>query len=231
MIHTLVVEDDPSLAEVHRLATERIPGFQVAAVAHLGSEALRILATQEIDLVLLDFYLPDMNGLEVCRTLRARGDQVDVIAVTSARDVAMVRSAVSLGIVHYLIKPFSFGAFREKLQAYAEYRRRTHTTSDSFGQRDVDQALSALREPADAELPKGLASETLGAIVTMLRTGQQLSAADISSGMGISRPTARRYLDYLTSHRLVHQEPRYGSAGRPEYVYTWSGPTESQPPL
>lgn len=124
-INTLIIEDDPILAEAHRTFTERVPGFAVAGMAHFGRDALRLVATRPVDVLLLDVNLPDMSGIELCRTLRAHRNAVDVIAVTSARDLATVRSAVSLGVVQYLLKPFAFASFQDKLHAYAEYRRRT----------------------------------------------------------------------------------------------------------
>lgn len=227
MIRTLVVEDDPVLAEAHAAFARRVPGFEIVGVAGLGTEALRVLATREVDLLLLDLYLPDMHGLDLCRAMRARGHQADVIVVTSARDLALVRSAVSLGVVHYLLKPFSFAAFSERLDGYAEYRRRIADEpgeSVATGQDDVDQAFAALRRtPQTPPLPKGLAPATLEAVVARLRTGSQVSAADIADAVGISRPTARRYLDHLSTRRLVHREPRYGRTGRPEYLYHWLG--------
>ncbi|MYW01439.1 response regulator, partial [Streptomyces sp. SID3343] len=208
MIRTLVVEDDPVLAEAHAVFTGRVPGFDVVGVAGVGTEALRLLATRTVDLVLLDLYLPDMHGLEVCRNMRSQGHEADVIAVTSARDLRLVRSAVSLGVVQYLLKPFSFAAFRERLDGYAEYRRQiTATSADgptATGQEDVDQAFAALRRTSDTPpLPKGLAPATFEAIVARLRTGVATTAADIADAVGVSRPTARRYLDHLSSRRLV----------------------------
>lgn len=221
MIRTLVVEDDPMIAEAHRVFTERLPGFEVAGVAHRGADALRLLSTLPIDLVLLDVHLPDTNGIDLCRALRAQGSQVDVIAITSARDLETVRSAVSLGITQYLLKPFTFAAFHDKLMAYAEYRRRTTDPGESLAQEDVDAALSALHDRGRAPLPKGLSGDTLKAVVSLLERGDPLTSADIATAVGASRATARRYLDYLTTQRLVRREPRYGKAGRPENVYTW----------
>ena len=222
MIRTLVVEDDPVIAEAHRQFTERLPGFEVAGVAHRGSDALRLLSTLPVDLVLLDVQLPDTTGIDVCRALRARGSQVDVIAITSARDLDTVRAAVSLGITQYLLKPFTFAAFHDKLLAYAEYRRRTRDPHAALAQEDVDAALSALHDRGRTPLPKGLSGETLTAVVAVLRSGDPRTSADVANAVGTSRATARRYLDYLTTQRLVRREPLYGRAGRPENAYTWN---------
>ncbi|WP_344662830.1 response regulator [Catenulispora subtropica] len=222
MIRTLVVEDDPVLAEAHRLYVERVPGFEVADVARTGADALRVLAARDVDLVLLDVYLPDMTGLDLCRTLRARGDAVDVIAVTSARDLPTVRAAVSLGIVQYLIKPFQFSTFRSRLEAYADFRRAAES-ADTLRQDELDRILDGLRSPRPAQLPKGLADSTLTALIGILRTASPLTAAELADRAGVSAPTTRRYLEYLTARRLVSGQPRYGGPGRPETVYQWAG--------
>jgi response regulator of citrate/malate metabolism len=123
MIRTLVVEDDARVAEVHRAYVERLAGFAVVGVVHRGTEALEAVTRGDVDLVLLDIYLPDVGGLEVCRALHARSRRpVDVIAVTAAQDVETVRNAVAQGVVQYLVKPFSFATFRDKLERYAAYR-------------------------------------------------------------------------------------------------------------
>jgi response regulator of citrate/malate metabolism len=222
-IRTLIVEDDPVLADAHAEFAARVPGFAVAGIAHLGAEALRLVATRPVDLLLLDVNLPDVTGIELCRTLRAHGNQVDVIAVTSARDLATVRAAVSLGVVQYLLKPFSFATFQEKLQSYAEFRRRAAQAPELLAQDDVDRAFAALREAPGQALPKGLAEATLAPVVALLRSHDQLSAAQIAAEVGVSVQTARRYLDYLAAQRLVLRAPRYGGVGRPEQVYRWGG--------
>lgn len=221
-IRTLVVEDDPVLAEAHRLYVERVPGFEVAEVARTGGDALRALAARAVDLVLLDVYLPDMTGLDLCRTLRARGDAVDVIAVTSARDLATVRAAVSLGIVQYLIKPFQFSTFRARLETYADFRRAAEST-DTVQQDQLDRILDGLRSPRPARLPKGLADSTLTALISILKAASPLTASELADRAGVSAPTTRRYLEYLTARRLVSGQPRYGGPGRPETVYHWAG--------
>jgi len=223
---TLVVEDDPVLAEAHATYVERVPGFAVAHIAHRGIEALDVVARGGIDLILLDFYLPDIGGLQVCQTLRARGRTVDVIAVTSARDLKVVRAAISLGVVQYLIKPFTFATFADRLRRYAEYRELITASDATTAQHDVDRALATLRTPIRMYLPKGLSEDTLGSVVTALQSSARgLTSADVAQTVGVSRVTARRYLEYLAAQRLAVGSPRYGGAGRPEREFRWIAPS------
>jgi response regulator of citrate/malate metabolism len=220
---TLVVEDDPLLAQAHAAYVERVPGFVVAGIVHGGVEALNRVGRGGIDLILLDFYLPDIGGLEVCRALRARGQMVDIIAVTSARDLSVVRDAISLGVGQYLLKPFTFAAFADRLRRYTEYCHLITIEGAATAQQDVDRALATLRSPIRLQLPKGLSEDTMGIVLTVLQgSAHGVTAAELADAVGISRVTARRYLEHLAAHRMVLSSPRYGGAGRPERHYRWN---------
>jgi response regulator of citrate/malate metabolism len=220
-IRVLVVEDEPLLAEAHREYVGRVPGFSTVAVAHNGRDALRELGRQPVDLVLLDFYLPDMSGLDVCQAMRATGVAADVIAVTSARDVDTVRAAISQGVVQYLLKPFTFAALRDKLHAYAEYRAALGQGSSARDQAVVDRALAMLHGSPQTALPKGLSQQTLALLVEALAARTEpASASDLAAATGVSRVTARRYLEHLVAHGAAEQSLRYAKAGRPEILYS-----------
>jgi response regulator of citrate/malate metabolism len=220
VITVLVVEDDPLAAEAHRVYVERVAGFTVAGVVHSGAEALRFCERGPVDLVLLDFYLPDTHGLAVVRALHAAGGGADVIAVTSARDLAVVRAAVSVGVVQYLLKPFTFASLRDKLERYAEFRERVEGAGEASGQSDVDGVLAALRSDNQV-LPKGMSSETLETIRGALHeAGEAVSAAVLAQRTGVSRVTARRYLEYLADNGQAQRKPHYGQVGRPEVRYS-----------
>jgi response regulator of citrate/malate metabolism len=224
-IGVLVVEDEPVAADAHRAYVERVPGFVVSGVAFDGAGAIRALGDplSAVDLVLLDMHLPDLHGLEVVRAMRTAGHRADVIAVTSARDLEVVRAAVSQGVVQYLLKPFTFAALRDKLERYAAYRQQLAGDVVS-GQHEVDRVLATLRGNDSSSLPKGLSPESLDAVVAVLRPSTQgLSATEISAAVGASRVTARRYLEHLADRGLVVRRSRYGSAGRPEVEYRWVG--------
>ncbi|HLQ60442.1 MAG TPA: response regulator [Candidatus Acidoferrales bacterium] len=220
MIRTLVVEDDFRVAELHAAYVERVPGFTVAGRAHSGVEALKLVSALAPDLVLLDFYLPDLSGLEVLRRLREDGyPPADVIAVTAARDAESLRAAMRGGVVHYLVKPFLFATFEEKLSSYAAMRARVARLSEA-NQREVDRVFGVLRGGGPAALPKGLSDTTLDLVVEVLRRSTSgLAAAAVADAAGVSRVTARRYLDHLCRLGKAELTMRYGGPGRPEHRY------------
>jgi response regulator of citrate/malate metabolism len=220
MIRTLVVDDDYRVAELHCAYVERVQGFQLAGRAHTGAEAIQSVDQLLPDLVLLDIYLPDMSGLEVLQRLRDEDHPaVDVVAITAAREVDSLRAAMRGGVVHYLIKPFLFAAFEEKLLSYAAARERMARIGKAE-QGDVDRIFGALRSARGESLPKGLSDSTLDLIIQVLGRSQSgLPAAAVAEAAGVSRVTARRYLDHLCQLGRAEVAMRYGGPGRPEHRY------------
>jgi response regulator of citrate/malate metabolism len=136
----------------------------------------------------------------------------------------VVRAAVTQGIVQYLLKPFTFASLRDKLTQYHDYRRQVTGSEPTqlAAQQDVDRVLATLRAPGRPAQPKGMSEDTLAAVVRTLRaTSTELSAAQVADDVGVSRVTARRYLEHLADQRLATRSPRYGGAGRPELLYRW----------
>lgn len=222
MIRTIVVDDDYRVAEVHAAFVGRLEGFEVVGTAHDAAQALAMTASLRPDLVLLDIYLPDRSGLDVLRELRAPDrPPVDVITITAARDVETLRAALQGGVVHYLVKPFTFDAFREKLEAYAAMRARL-AGGGPLDQDRVDEIVRTVRARSST-LPKGLSRETLELVARALRdAAAELSATDVADRTGLSRVTARRYLEHLSDAGLVTITMRYGSSGRPEHLFRWA---------
>lgn len=225
-IRTLIVDDDFRVAAIHREFIERIPSFTVVGVAHTAADALARAEADRPDLVLLDIYLPDRSGLEVLRELHSTGrPPVDVIAITAANDVETLRSALQGGVVHYLVKPFQFNAFREKLESYAALRSRLRQARQ-VDQDEIDEVFATLRAGSTAPtLPKGLSPATFALVARTLRgIEDDLSAEEVALRTGVSRVTSRRYLDRLARSGLVEVTMRYGKTGRPEHRYRWARP-------
>lgn len=224
MIATLVVDDDPAAVSIHREFVDRLPEFTVVGATTSGTEAVRLAESLRPDLILLDMYLPDLPGLEVLRALRTSGGPpTDVIAITSAKDVDILRGAMNLGVVHYIVKPFGFRTFRERLENYAAARSRL-AVAQAPGQREIDRIFALLRSGSDDLLPKGISAATLKVVVDILRSADdRLTAGDLAGRAGFSESVARRYLKFLSDSGNVEYHPRYGSAGRPEHLYSWTG--------
>ncbi|MEV7135334.1 response regulator [Arthrobacter sp. NPDC093128] len=231
-IRVLVVEDEPVAAAAHGAYVGRLKGFSLAGTAPDGQSALRLLAEfsaagNPVELVLLDMNLPDLHGLDIARRMRASGLLADIIAITAVRELNIVRSAVSIGVVQYLIKPFTFATFADKLASYQQFREQLGAGSggarSGASQSDVDQAFASLRAPSELPLPKGLSTSTLDAVKEFMKQQQHaVSATEVMDSLGMSRVTARRYLEYLADAGTVSRTARYGAPGRPENEYRWN---------
>ncbi|SEP80620.1 response regulator [Microlunatus flavus] len=220
MISVLVVDDDFRVARIHSAFVDRVAGFRTVGVAHSGEEAISRALAARPDLILLDLYLPDMFGLTALNRMRVRGVEGDAIVISAANDAETVERAVRLGVVNYLLKPFTQQDLVDRLLHYRDSR------TSSPGRRLTDQAaVDALLGRPDrsrpAPLPKGLSQETAAAIVdALVSAGRELSAQECAELVGISRVSARRYLEHFVTEGTVAVGLRYGAVGRPERRYS-----------
>jgi len=223
MIRVLVVDDDFRIAGIHSAYVGKVDGFKVIAQVHTAAEAAEAVDRLRPDLLLLDLYLPDEHGLDLVARLRREGHPpVDVIVITAAKDADSVRAAMQGGALHYLLKPFSFPALRDKLVSYAQMRSRLEALHEP-DQRNVDRVFGALRAPDQLAGAKGRSPHTLDAVERLLMSGtQEMSAAEVAELTGMSRATAQRYLSHLHEMGRVEIRLRYGSGGRPEHRYRWA---------
>jgi len=228
MISVLIVEDEPLIAEAHRTYLGRLPGFSVAGVAHTARDAMRAAseaaATETpIDLVLLDIGLPDASGIALASALSGLRPAPDIIAITSERDLEMVRAAVGHGALAYLLKPFTFAAFRDRLERYQRYREALPAGTDAASQAEVDRALAELRIGSDkSAAPKGAAPGTNDEIARAVRdSADGITSDEVAKRVGVSRVTAWRYLERLADEGTLTRQTDYGKAGRPKTRYIW----------
>ncbi|MGN6219374.1 MAG: response regulator [Microbacterium sp.] len=223
MIRVLLVDDDALTLELHRDYLDRLEGFMAVAECSSAHAAIDAVLGRGggIDLVLLDVTMPDGTGLDVLRHVRARGSAVDVIAITGVRDAEVVRQMVSLGVAQYLVKPFTFATFRERLEQYREYRRRAMQAAGAPTQSEIDALLGALRPALPVPLPKGLSADTLDRVSDEVRLRGPVSAVEAAERLGMSRVAVRRYLEHLVAQGRVRRASRYGTRGRPESEYAW----------
>jgi response regulator of citrate/malate metabolism len=221
-IRTLVVDDDFRVARIHATSIDRIDGFYCVGQAHTAAQARELIAQQQPDLLVLDIYLPDEDGLSLLRSLTGAGSAPDCIFITAARDLESVRAAMGLGAMYYLVKPFGFGQLKDKLEAYRRWRAEVANASagSEADQATVDALYDMLRGPGTAAAKPRLLPPTMAKILQAVRESDvPVSASSIATQLGVSRPTAQRYLSELHRRGVVELELEYGSAGRPNNLY------------
>ncbi|MEW9671902.1 response regulator [Ammoniphilus sp. 3BR4] len=225
MIQVLIIEDDIRIAEINRRFIDKVPDFQVIGIATTKEQAMEQIEILQPDLVLLDVYLPDMNGLEFMSWIQQEYPNTDVIMITAAKEVHSVREAIRKGAFDYLVKPLIFDRFKETMMNYREFRLKLtqlKNNPQTMGQEDIDSLLQGSRklEQREAYLPKGIDQLTLEKVSLAIKEESQgLTAEEVSQKIGASRSTARRYLEYLVSKGALKSDLSYGVVGRPERIY------------
>lgn len=229
LLRTLVVEDDTRIAEMHRYFVEKVPGFEVTGIAQNLDEARELVRLLGPDLLLLDLYMPDGNGMDILHELRGEGRDIDVILITAAKHAADVAKALRAGAFDYLVKPVVFSRFEQAMKRFQAYRAALEKDL-TFDQKDID-ALARSGQGAAAspdDLPKGIDLLTLDKVRQVFGQvpPQGFSAEELGQAIGASRSTARRYLEYMTTTGELRADLIYGSVGRPERRYFPESPAE-----
>lgn len=219
MIKVLIVEDSRMMAEVNRSYVERVEGFLFCGIAKSAAEALKILQEKEIDLVLLDIFLPDMSGLDVLMEIRRRNYSVDVILVSAAKDNQSIQTGLRNGAVDYLIKPFEFERLQTALIGF-EKRLGFIKKYSNVSQSELDQQMFSGIPHVDIQLPKGLDLNTVTKVWEKIKeTNSEFSACQMANSVGISPVSMRKYLKHFHNTKRLTTEISYGGIGRPVYKY------------
>lgn len=220
-IQVLLIEDDPMVRQVNRQFIEQVPGYSLIGTAKNGMEGIQQIKQLKPDLVFMDIFMPEQDGIETLKKIREKGLKVDVIAVTAANDMKTIQKMLQLGVFDYIMKPFSFERMKHTLQNYRQYKNKMEEKSE-MTQKELDALLHHQLKPhqPDIKLPKGLNASTLEKIVSFIGTQEQsVSAEEVANGVGLARVTARRYLDYLEKQNKVKIDIQYGGVGRPVNQY------------
>ncbi|MBG9791405.1 transcriptional regulator [Paenibacillus dendritiformis] len=227
LLSVLIIEDDFRVADIHRQYVEKTTGFAVRYMAKCRKEALAYMERGEAvpDLILLDVYIPDVEGMNLLWELRQSSHDTDIIIVTAEKGAKSVQEALRAGVFDYIVKPVDEERFTYTLTKYKEYRSLLRSTKE-MEQTDIDAVFGLHRASgssarADGALPKGIDSITLDKIHRVFTQKEigGITAVELSFELGISRSTARRYLEYLVSLKRVKTKLIYGTVGRPERRY------------
>lgn len=216
----LIVEDDPMVAMINEQYVKKNKDFNVSASCRNGQEAISYLKEHEIDLVILDVYMPLLDGVETLKKIREMKINTEVIMVTAANDTATLENTMHLGVIDYLIKPFAYERFQIALEKFA-----THVSvikeTDVLDQHSVDNIISNTKKITQKEYPKGIQEKTLNLIMSFLESKKGWTNGDcIAENVGLSSVTIRHYMNYLTQSGQVKESINYETGGRPCMLYT-----------
>ncbi|HHD2753361.1 TPA: response regulator [Clostridium perfringens] len=217
----LIVEDDPMVALINKRYLENMGFRNILGPVQTEEEIIKVLDEEEVDLILLDVYLPKKNGIDILKSLRYKKYLTDVIMITAANSVEEVKRAFAYGIIDYLVKPFEFERFEEAVNKYKQ-KNNMLNKGPSLSQKDID-VISKISEEK-FELPKGLNEKTLERILEFLKEnqGKIWTLREIAYELKISNVTIKKYMDYLETIKKVNVTLTSGNVGRPEYKYTLS---------
>ncbi|OYD07341.1 response regulator [Paludifilum halophilum] len=222
MIRVLIVEDDPMVAAINQSYLDSMPGFSCTEIATKASDALDFLGRNSVDLVLLDIFMPGKSGLDLLREIRTGKKGIDVIVITAASDIHNIKTALRLGAVDYLIKPFTFDRLQASLERYKQEHKMMQEQK-RWNQDELDRLLRTREGTVTAnppELPKGLTLITLRRVVnSILKMDEEFSTEELAHEAGISRVSARKYLNFLVDIGHLWVNMVYKTVGRPVYQF------------
>lgn len=220
MYNVLIVEDDPMVAMINEQYVSRNKGFHVSGTCHDGASALDFIENNDVDLIILDVYMPIMNGIEMLREARRRELEIAAIMVTAANDATSLEECMKMGIIDYLVKPFTFDRFQQALNKFIS-RMEAFENHDGLNQNTIDRIIGNTADSTESIPPKGIQKRTEDAILDILRetNGTWLSGDDIAARTGLSSVTVRRYMAYLAHSGDVIGTMNYETGGRPCMLY------------
>ncbi|WNM36535.1 response regulator [Streptomyces sp. Li-HN-5-11] len=214
----LIVEDDAVIARVYSTLVGAMPSFTVVGTARTAADGLTKVRQSEPHLVLLDYGLPGgASGVDLLRKIRSSGSRVEVLAITAHSSTDLVRESMRLGVLDYLVKPFSEERLRQALNQFISISAQVRATA--LAQKDVDR-LRESSAPVKQWIPRELSGDRLEVVRDLLNQFDgPRSAEEVAEQLDSSRVTARRYLEFLVSLREAEVTVDADKPGRPRKLY------------
>ncbi|MDQ0158210.1 response regulator [Alkalibacillus salilacus] len=217
-----ITEDDYRVASIHEGFLEKVPDCEVVFKALTAEDTLTKLSHHDVDLILLDIYMPDRLGTDIITEIKAIHPHIGIIMISAGTDRDIVEQALQNGVFDYIIKPVTIERFVEAVESFKEFRA-SLDERDEVDQRFLDDYFGRQKggknESLPEDTPKGIDPLTLKKVQDILQKEVGITAEEMGEQMGASRTTARRYLEYLISENECQAELEYGIVGRPERRY------------
>lgn len=216
MKRILAIDDDPDI--LYTLAAiGEMAGWDMTTTED-PNEALKILQEESIDLVIVDYHMPDLDGIALVRAIRSINVEIPIVVLTVDDRMILAKRFRDAGANDFALKPIKAPDFISRINLHlTTFTPIIHTQESSI------PVVSSWEEDASA-LPKGLSVPTMMLIVSVLEDESLdphswLGADEIALRVGIAYQTVWRYLDVLESEEVVQVKLGYGNRGRPKKRY------------
>ncbi len=217
MLTVVIVEDDPNIAQLHHHFISQVAGYSVVGIATNKAIARQLVEQAQPDLVLVDNYLPDGLGVELVYEWLNAHHQPECIMVTAANDANTVQMAHRFGAFDYLVKPIDYQRLIESLERFAQIRQHLHK-GEAFRQTQLDGLFHRAAQPEVSS--SGSDPFTLKQVVDLFGHSHiEHTAHTIATQIGVSKSTARRYLDKAVECGELEAFLAHGKVGRPTRFY------------
>ena len=221
MYKVIIVEDDPMVAMINNHYIEQDKRFHVVQSFRNGNDAFKYLSENQVDLAILDVYMPILDGLSLLKKIRAAEINTDIIMVTASNDKNTLDTVLNFGVIDYLVKPFVQERFQQALDKFVEFNMQKNNVC-VLDQNRIDEIMNSEHfVNNNIELPKGIQDKTLDKIREYLRKDSNSghTSEQIAAFLNISKVTVRKYMHYLTKNNEVIEQINYDTGGRPCMVY------------
>lgn len=229
MVKIMIVEDDPMVRMIIEAFIKKVGNFNIVSQVSDIDDAQAFLEDNEVDLILLDVFLPLGSGIDLLKWIREKDIEVDAILITAENTKTSIKEAFRFGAIDYIVKPFVFERFKEALDNFV-FRNQGLIGQDDIKQEDIDKYIKGLKVENskdgtniahdEANLARGLNVNTYNTIYNFIKMQNDEVTADfVASEVGLARVTVRRYLDYMAKEDKITLIQSYGKIGRPTHFY------------
>lgn len=170
-----------------------------------GLKALKYLKNNKFDLLLVDYHMPDINGLKLVKEIRKIDKEIPILVLTVDESMDLAKKFLKAGADDFANKPIKTADLISRINLHLNYNKSSKNTVEKI------EALN---------IPKGMTQKTLAIIYAYLtKITKPETIEEISKGTNLAYQTVHRYLNYIADENLVEIKLNYGKVGRPIHRY------------
>lgn len=223
MYNAIIVEDDLAVMTTDRKYLREYRQFDNIYTFRRADEALDFTLKNKIDLIILDYHLPGFNGDVFLKELRYAGNHAEVVVTTMDASMDAAVAMLYLGIMNYIIKPFTRDRFREAVDFFLRIAPIKEGQA-RVSQIEMDVYIKKLsNKPHETKLSKGLRWETYEMLHEYIKENsiKNVRLDKLVDDTGLSKVTLRRYMNEFHEKGIIDIAVDYDTGGRPSILYTY----------